>query len=78
MAKISREDIIEAAAHLFMSENTVRANLKRVQEGLRALEEYGKLLGPEIAAGLRPLRQIPPTAGRGALPRSDIRSHHRR
>lgn len=34
----------------------VRANLKRVQEGLRALEEYGKLLGPEIGAGFKAVR----------------------
>lgn len=34
----------------------VRANLKRVQEGLRALEEYGKLLDPAIGEGFKRLR----------------------
>ncbi len=34
----------------------VRANLKRVQEGLRALEEYGKLLDPAVAGGFKRLR----------------------
>ena len=34
----------------------VRANLKRVQEGLRALEEYGKLLDPAIGKGFKDLR----------------------
>ena len=34
----------------------VRANLKRVQEGLRALEEYGKLLDPAIGHGFKDLR----------------------
>ena len=34
----------------------VRANLKRVQEGLRALEEYGKLLDPAVGGGFKALR----------------------
>lgn len=33
-----------------------RANLKRVQEALRALEEYGKLLDPQAASRLEQLR----------------------
>jgi thiamine-phosphate pyrophosphorylase len=32
------------------------ANLKRVQESLRSLEEYGKLFGPQIGRGLEALR----------------------
>lgn len=34
----------------------VRANLKRVQEGLRVLEEYGKLLDPATGAAFKHLR----------------------
>lgn len=34
----------------------VRANLKRVQEGLRALEEYGKVLSPNLGTGFKRLR----------------------
>jgi thiamine-phosphate pyrophosphorylase len=33
-----------------------RINFKRLQEALRSLEEYGKLLNPELAAGMEALR----------------------
>jgi len=34
----------------------VRSNLVRVQEALRSLEEFGKLLDPTVAAGMKQLR----------------------
>ena len=33
-----------------------RVNFKRLQESLRSLEEYGKLLSPDLASGLEAIR----------------------
>jgi thiamine-phosphate pyrophosphorylase len=37
-------------------EHIVIANLRRSEEALRVLEEYAKLLSPEVAAGFKQLR----------------------
>jgi thiamine-phosphate pyrophosphorylase len=44
-----------------------QANLKRLQEALRSLEEYGKLYGPDVGRGLEELRYRAYTLERALL-----------
>jgi len=45
-----------AEQHRCGAAEVLTANLVRLQEGLRSLEEFGKLVDPEMAAGLKRLR----------------------
>lgn len=50
-----------------------RVNLKRLQEALRSLEEFGKLLGPDLGGGLEALRYRTYTLERALLVGQDAR-----
>lgn len=47
--------------------DVVRANLRRAQEGLRTLEEFGKLVDPATAAGFERLRYLAYTVEKAIL-----------
>src|SRR5690606_6779092 len=45
-----------AERHRQTLDDVLRANCKRVQEGLRTLEEYGKILSPLVGGSISQLR----------------------
>jgi thiamine-phosphate pyrophosphorylase len=55
----------------FSVKEVVQANLKRLQEALRSLEEYGKLYGPDVGRRLEELRYRAYTLERAILLRSE-------
>jgi thiamine-phosphate pyrophosphorylase len=55
----------------FSLAEVVQANLKRLQEALRSLEEYGKLYGPDVGRRLEELRYRSYTLERAALLRHE-------
>lgn len=57
VAEMRRESLLDVA----------RANLKRIQEAARTLEEYGKVLSPDFAAQVVPLRYELYTLEKGIL-----------
>ncbi len=54
--------------------DVVRANLKRLQEALRSLEEFGKLHSPELGQGLEQLRYRSYTLERALLLGAEARA----